>query len=292
MVQQIYGEIIATDRITTIENNIASLQSDMGEIKSTLIAQTAVLSQILTHVQNIDKFIGKTVKKEVSRNEQQPDPEEDYDDLDSLRIKTSNDLKEFENSLLDSEYVNRFIRYIRSKFPMNGYQNGCNFFNEIMRLLTDTELFLPFSWKGINRIGHNNLSFKGEHPIFVKFILRVVKMSDHTKNDKDVELMFENLLRFKKIHDKREKKRNVNIPARKPGVRIRLKRENAANDVEDVGCLTKRGKLPAEVLSETNTENVKIDANDEVAPPDTSDELQPADANIEQNLPKDPSNEG
>lgn len=98
--------------------------------------------------------------------------EDKFDDLEIMpKMMTSDELKLFESKLDDEEYQQRFIRFLRTKFVLDGNQNGATTFKEIMRMLVDeSSLFKPFSWGGQKRSGMTNESFKLTHTVFITFM--------------------------------------------------------------------------------------------------------------------------
>lgn len=147
-------------------------------------------------------------------------PLENFDDIEAkLKMKTVDELTQFERDLADKSFVERMIRFLKSKFKFN--VNGDLIFKLVIHNIIDPVLFAPFSWKGKKGKSTANDSFEGKHQTFVKFMRQVVKLSDREKTDADIDKMFKTLLRFKNQMIKRELNRG-DKPRNKPSPRIRI----------------------------------------------------------------------
>lgn len=169
---------------------------------------------------------------------------EDFDDLNEMRkFRTTDELVEFEENLENKEYFDRFVRFLKTKYNFNSIKNGETLFTLIVRQVIDYELFVPYSWKGLNRKNLQNLCFATKHVRFVSFMTRVVRTADKSKTSTDVESMFEKLLRFKKQNLARDKMRG-NKPQKLPTPRIRV--------VPEVGT-PDEGIITEEITEEIST---------------------------------------
>lgn len=226
------------------KEELLAQRSEISQLKNKLDAQAEVLGKIYTHTANVDKYIS-----EVLKNEKPVDLEPEfhtfdkYSDLHQMkRMKTSEELAKFETNLDKDQFKDRFIRFLRSKYNWSNtgrFSNGDTLFTVIIRQLIDAELFLPFSWKGINRKKSETsqkLSFASVHAKFIAFMKEVIRLADKTKAESDIDGMFENLLRFKVQNYDREKKRG-DKPLKLPTPRNRvpvLKEQNENDDDDDV----------------------------------------------------------
>lgn len=208
---------ITTSQYDALKDEIRSMRSEVAEIKNKMDAQAEILGRIFTNTSNVDKFIGQFLKGEIKPIEDGNVPLEQFEDLEKMpRLKTTEEMEEFELQLQDPSYVDRFIRFLKTRFNFDSAQKGETTFGLIMRQVLDVQLLIPYSWKGKSRKSAQNICFAVKHAGFVSFIARVVRMADRSKTVADVEAMFEKLLRFKKQNIEREKsrgERSQNLPA-------------------------------------------------------------------------------
>lgn len=222
-------------KIDDIQKRLTNIEVIAGTVtflKNAIEANTKVLSDLLAKIENTDKFINTSLK---TQTKLQCEEDELHDDRldefkDFTKFKSIERLQEFENTITDQQYAINFVRFIRSKFTMNGCQDGKTFFREVMRFLCDVSILKDYTWKGVKRKDKTNISFEAKHKVFVKFIKKMVKIADKTVNESQVEDMFSNFLRFKSVYEKQE---NTGKPLRKPASRSRAKRNNILDDQTD-----------------------------------------------------------
>lgn len=167
---------------------------------------------------------------------------ENFDDLEIVpELKTTEDVYEFENKLHNDEYMQRLTRYYKRKYGLAGDKDGAGFFNTFLRDLTNTGLFLRYSWKGNKRTAEN-LSFKEVHGTFVKFFTNIMIMADSKTSEAEVGQLFARYLRYKNVHHSRELERiATNKPTRESSSRTskpRVKKKLTMSSTEQT--LTRR----------------------------------------------------
>lgn len=194
-----------SDWINATETRIKNVETNFEHFKTSV---AEVLDKILQQTTRIEKFIENFVRE---KGDVEPSVStahvntEEFDDLDNnLPIKTVEQLDEFEKRLSDEIYKSRFIRFLSSKFTMNGFVNGATFFTEAIRFLIRPNVFLSYSWKGQKRDGVSQTSFETKHKVFVDFFKKIVRIADKSKSSDDVNGMFANVFRYKKQNAKRE----------------------------------------------------------------------------------------
>lgn len=219
----------------SIEQRLEKVEKGLAENTECIKAQSEVLNQILKHTSRFEKYISKILKDEdenltVPIPIHQIDPNEMFDDLEEMeKIRTVDELQSFEQKLADSSYRDRLIRFFRTKYTLNGHQNGANIFKEILRLLVaEASLFKTFSWAGQKRNGVQHASFKQNHSVFVRFMKNVTLMSDVSMTADRVDGLFEKTLRFKNVLEKRDAQRV--LPMKKFAERNRPRKSAKISD--------------------------------------------------------------
>lgn len=228
------------------KNELLVQRAEIAELKGKIDAQTEMLGKIFSYSANVDKYISDFLKTEKTVRpsiEAEDSSFETFDDFVNMKkMKTTDDLMKFEANLEDNEFKNKYIRFLRSKYNWSNcsrFSKGDTLFTVIIRHMIDAELFLPYSWKGVNRKRTSSadsesipkMSFATVHSMFVSFLKQVVRSADRSKAESDVDGMFENLLRFKVQNYVREKKRG-DKPHKIPTPRTRLPREQNENSDE------------------------------------------------------------
>lgn len=174
-------------------------------------------------------------------------PSEDFSEFDEmLPIKNDESLTDFEQKLLDQDFRGKFLRFLTIKHR-DHLQNGPAIFKTVIRQLTATELFLPFSWKGHNHL-QQNYSFKIKHAIFVELIKSFIGQIDPKCCATKVEELFINHLRLKKIDHKRETQRRESRTVKRAGFVDDSPRKIAKSDIS----------YSTNTLNDENKENVNL----------------------------------
>lgn len=224
-------------QLNELNKRVDSLTTDVRNVQAQSLAQIDILKQIQTHNENMEKFICEFTKnysesthtplvepESVPKSEPEPESKtnESFDDLSNIYIKTIADMHDFEAKLKEKAFEKRFARFLRTKFTMDGHQVGGTFFNQLIRLLTDTGFFLPFTWG--TRKESINLGFKQNHQTFIDFVIHMVRLADENQTATSVEELFANLLKFKKVlHERKQFRDGRNIASNVPSVRNRKK---------------------------------------------------------------------
>lgn len=255
------------EEMKKMKTDINDLELKIEDVLSKQDAQAEIIGKIYQTCLNLDRFLtgksGNEIQFKMSNDtkttitgDSRADEHgiEDFEDLESMKIKSSDELKEFEQKLADRSFLDRTIRFLRMKF--NFTQKGEVIFKLVIRQLTDPELFIPFSWKGK---GSRNLGFAKNHNLFVSFMCRIVRMAHPQSTSADVDKMFENHLRFKKQNFNRELHRG-NRPPNFPSARNRIP---IASDVKGAPANNQDTSLQQEQriniqTSEENDENTTI----------------------------------
>lgn len=108
---------------------------------------------------------------------------------------------------------------------MNGYGDGGAFFKKLLRDITSTNMFLPYSWKG-NKRTSENICFSDNHKTFLKFFTKIIMLNDKRMTQDSVHFMFSQYLRYKNVNHARELERiATNKPTRESLSRTRRPRK-------------------------------------------------------------------
>lgn len=211
-------------KMDDMKDQNTDLLTDNENLHKKVDAQSEIISKIFNMQSNLNRFLmGKdpvaamATSNEVAVSSNQL---ENYEDLETMtKFKTTEELDEFEQKLKEPNFTNRVVGFLKTKF--NFTMKSEMLFKLVLRRLTDVELYAPFSWKGK---GNTNTSFALKHKVFVSFMCRVIRLADSTKSATDVDKFFENHLRFKNQHMKRDRERGQK-PPNLPSNRTRIPNE-------------------------------------------------------------------
>lgn len=193
-----------TDQEKKLHDLTTYVKTVLPEMKNIIADQSNVCEKILTTIstQNLQKMSEEhNASPTVDLNQY-----EDFSEFEHLQpMDSSESLGEFEFNLQNTNFSDKFVRYLSTKYATNGNGNAARIFKQLIRKLTSTELFLPFTWKGNKHI-RNNDSFEDKHAVFVKFIFTVLAKIDRNCKMDEVNDLFRNHFRFKNVDHKRKLK--------------------------------------------------------------------------------------
>lgn len=205
-------------RMTTMEKNMLRLSTEVKTMFRTLVGQMATIAKgMQTHPPPAPTPPTSTPRDrprpQPASTQPRPAPSEpqlaDFAEYRKIKLRSSDDLEEFEQKLDDPKFHRNLAAYLDKRFSCET-KSPKELFITIIRELTDTELFLPYTWKGSRRAGEVTPSFMGIHEKFVTFVRdHVVGRFDAISGD-EVEKWFEkNVMRMKNENHSRQLERRA-----------------------------------------------------------------------------------
>lgn len=205
-------------RMTTMEKSMLRLSTEVKSMLRTLVGQ---MTTIAKGMQTIPPP-ASTPPTSTPRDRPRPQPSStqvratpsepqtaDFAEYSKIKLRTSDDLEQFEQKLDDPKFHRNLAAYLDKQFSCET-KSPKELFITIIRELTDTELFLPYTWKGSRRAGEVTPSFLGIHEKFVAFVRdHVVGRFDAIVGE-EVDKWFEkNVMRMKNENHSRQLERRA-----------------------------------------------------------------------------------
>lgn len=211
------NDLIYAVNASTFDQRLNQMETQLTQNTQHIESVDGKVDQILKHTSRIDKMLSEILKKSQGKSsisceideQQQHATVSKFGEFENFKkIETAEELKSFEKKLSNIAYEQKLIRFLHTKFTLDGQQKGATIFKDILRsLVVEASLFKPYSWVGQKRNGVKPLSFKENHKVFIDFMKKMVQFGDSSKTDEHVEKLFENTLRFKNVIEKRESAR-------------------------------------------------------------------------------------
>lgn len=206
------------NRMTTMEKNMLKLSTEVKTMFQTLVTQ---ISTIAKGMQAITPSLASLQQPQPRQNslprppstQVRPMPSEptneDFTAYRKIKLRTSEELEHFEQQLEDSDFRRNLTGYLKKRFSSES-KSPKEMFVTIIRELTDTELFLPYSWKGSRRAGEVTPSFLVIHERFVSFIRAHIVGRFGGVTEEDIDKWFEkSVMRMKNENHARELERRA-----------------------------------------------------------------------------------
>lgn len=198
-----------SDIIQMLANNISTMQNDFRNfIQLNASLWKKMFSQQKTIISGIDMLVKRcdtdpAIKLMQKQNIQCAENLDIHQKFKGFKITTTEEMEAFEKKLSDLEFRRDFECYLRTEYSFTDKKSSQILFKTLLRGITSTGLFLPYSWKGLKR-NNANTPFCFAHSTFVNLIKELVVKAFPQTSMECVDKMFENHLRFKNLDHKRE----------------------------------------------------------------------------------------
>lgn len=161
-----------------------STSMELCKINNRLDAIEGILSKLTNFMANFDKLMQMRNKDEAISSICHQN--EDFSEFEALpKIDSDDSLKVLAQNLTNPTYADKYFRFFRIMYSLNGKRESAPFFRKIIRKITSPVVFLSYSWKGHKRskdslssqsVKHS--SFESLFPEFINFMYRLVHAAD------------------------------------------------------------------------------------------------------------------